>query len=141
MANQKQAMSAELSEKATLPMDASTRFSFERTILSHERTLMAWVRTATSLITFGFAIYKFFELELGAPLRDRPHQLIGPREFAMLMITVGTFALLLATIQNWQSRKRLSKEAVKIPFSLSTLVAGLMSALGLLAMVSAIFRW
>ena len=25
-----------------------------------DRTLMAWVRTATSLISFGFTIYKFF---------------------------------------------------------------------------------
>ena len=26
--------------------------------------MMAWIRTATSLISFGFTIYKFFDLEL-----------------------------------------------------------------------------
>ena len=31
----------------------------DRTRLAYERTLMAWVRTATSLISFGFTIYKF----------------------------------------------------------------------------------
>jgi uncharacterized membrane protein YidH (DUF202 family) len=25
--------------------------------------MMSWIRTATSLITFGFSIYKFFQLE------------------------------------------------------------------------------
>jgi uncharacterized membrane protein YidH (DUF202 family) len=27
--------------------------------------MMAWIRTATALITFGFTIYKFFQLERG----------------------------------------------------------------------------
>ncbi len=36
---------------------------FERRIALYESTAMAWVRTATSFITFGFAIYKFFEIE------------------------------------------------------------------------------
>jgi putative membrane protein len=33
---------------------AETRLAYE------ERTLMAWVRTATSLISFGFTIFNFF---------------------------------------------------------------------------------
>jgi len=102
---------------------------------------MAWVRTGTSLITFGFSIYKFFELELGHPLRVRTHQVIGPREFALIMIAIGLLALVLATIQNWQYRKSMRKQSMEIPFSLSSLVAALLSILGLLAMVSAIFRW
>ena len=141
MANQTEAKSAELSIEAAIAADASTRFSFERTLLSHERTLMAWVRTATSLITFGFTIYKFFQLEIGASVRPRIHQVIGAREFAMIMIGIGLVALLLATIQNWQYRQNLRKQHLKIPLSLTTLVAGLVSALGLLAMVSTIFRW
>ena len=27
--------------------------------------MLAWVRTAASLISFGFTIYKFFQLEIG----------------------------------------------------------------------------
>ncbi len=134
MARQTEATSAEL-------MDASTRFSFERTILSHERTLMAWVRTATSLITFGFTIYKFFQLEIGASVRPRSPQVVSAREFAMIMIATGLVALSLAAIQNWQYRKNLRKQHKDIPFSLSLLVAGLITALGFLATVSAIFRW
>jgi putative membrane protein len=36
-------------------------FSWLRTRLSIERTLMSWVRTATALIGFGFSIVQFFE--------------------------------------------------------------------------------
>ena len=141
MANPKESASAEFSLQAAIASDASVRFSFERTLLSHERTLMAWVRTATSLITFGFSIYKFFQLEIGASVRPRSPQVISAREFAMIMIATGLVALLLAAIQNWQYRQNLRKQHLKIPLSLTTLVAGLVSALGLLAMVSAIFRW
>jgi len=134
-------MPAELSIEAAIAADASTRFSFERTLLSHERTLMAWVRTATSLITFGFTIYKFFQLELGASVRPRIPQVIGAREFAMIMIAIGLLALILATIQNWQFRQNLRKQHLKIPLSLSSVVGALVSVLGLVAMASAVFKW
>ncbi|BBX71585.1 YidH family protein [Mycolicibacterium psychrotolerans] len=44
----------------TEPLDANTRLAAKRTHLAEERTLMAWVRTATSLIAFGFTIYQVF---------------------------------------------------------------------------------
>jgi len=141
MSNQTEATSTEFSEKTGVILDTRTRLSYERTMLSHDRTLMSWVRTATSLITFGFTIYKFFDLERGALVQPRTHQVIGPREFAMFMIAIGLCALVLATVQNWQHRTNMRKQHIEAPFSLSTLVAGLISALGLLAMVSAIFKW
>jgi len=116
----------------------STKLAYERTNLALERTMMAWVRTATSLITFGFTIYKFFQLEMkGMPRTD---QIIGPREFAILMIAIGLFALLVSAIQNWHERKNLRKEFAEIPRSLTVLVAGLISILGILAMVAVILK-
>jgi putative membrane protein len=141
MSNQKEAIPAELSIKVAIASDASTRFSFERTLLSHERTLMAWIRTAASLITFGFTIYKFFQLEIGASVHPRTHQVIGPREYAMIMIAIGLLALSIATIQNYQYRHNLRKQHLEVPLSLSSLVGGLVSALGLFSMLAAIFRW
>ena len=40
---------------------ASDHFSWLRTRLSVERTMMSWIRIAVSLIGFGFAIVQFFE--------------------------------------------------------------------------------
>ena len=141
MSNQTEATPTEFSLQAAVAADASTRFSFERTMLSHERTQMSWVRTATSLITFGFTIYKFFQLEIGAKTQPHSHQIIGPREYAMIMIAIGLVALFLATIQNYQYRHNLRKQHLEVPLSLSSLVGALVSALGLFSMLAAIFRW
>ncbi len=141
MANQTEAASAGLSIREAITKDASVRFSFERTMLSHERTLMSWIRTATSLITFGFSIYKFFQLEVGASVRPRTSQVIGPPEFAAIMILIGMFALVLATVQNWQYRQNLRKQDLKVPLSLTSAVAGLISLLGVLSLFAVIFKW
>ena len=42
-------------------MTADTHFGWLRTRLSIERTMMSWIRTAVSLIGFGFAIVQFFD--------------------------------------------------------------------------------
>lgn len=122
-------------------MDDSIRYACERTIMAQERTLMAWIRTATSLITFGFTIYKFFALELGAKAGPRVHQVIGPREFALFMILIGLFALAVATFQNVQDSKSMRKDYPKARPSLSSLVAAMIAALGLLAMAAVLLRW
>ena len=124
---------------------SSNQLALERTILAHERTLMGWVRTATSLITFGFTIYKFFQLELADQQRlDRLHRLpdvIGPRQFATLMISIGLFSLLIATIQYRVYRKDLRRwYPARPPVSLVGVVATFVSILGIVALVAVIFR-
>ena len=121
--------------------DEKTRLACERTVLAQERTLMAWIRTSTSLITFGFTIYKFFALELGSKAQARTHQLIGPRQFAIVMISIGILALVLATLQNKQYRKSLGTTYTEIRASLSSLVAILISLMGVLAMAAVLLRW
>jgi putative membrane protein len=40
-------------------LKTSDILALDRTRMAAERTLMAWVRTALSMIGFGFTIYKF----------------------------------------------------------------------------------
>jgi putative membrane protein len=101
--------------------------------------MMAWVRTATSMITFGFTIYKFFQFEFqrGAP---QVRSLVGPRLFALILIGTGLVALLLAVLQHRQAIRHLPATQKETPFSLSALVAGLIAILGLLAWVTVLLR-
>ena len=117
----------------------STQLAIERTRLAFERTTMAWVRTATSLITFGFTVYKFFDIQLQ---REAPDRLIGAREFALMMISIGIVSLVLATLQHWRSMRTLRTHAphMKIPRSLAIWVGALMSVLGVLALLAVLFR-
>lgn len=116
----------------------STELAVDRTRMAHDRTLMAWVRTATALISFGFTIYKFFQYmqEQGVPRR---HALLGPREYALLMIGIGVFALILATIQHRRDLRELRKHFA-VPYSLATVVAGLIGFLGLITFLAVVFR-
>jgi len=140
MTSQTKATVEKPSTSAEHPMDINTKLAFERTNLAHERTLMAWVRTATALISFGFTIYKFFELEKANVFGGIKHQIIGPHHFAILMIAAGIISLMIATIEHFQHTKSLKKQHVEAPRSLAVWIAGLISVLGLLAMVAVIFR-
>jgi putative membrane protein len=121
-------------------LDSATRLAVDRTCLAHERTLMAWIRTAASLITFGFTIYKFFEFEL----KDRPAEqhVIGPRELAMMLISIGLVSLVMSGIQHRRGLQALREEygQAAVPTSTANVVAGLFSVLGLLAFVAVLFR-
>lgn len=99
---------------------------------------MSWVRTATSLITFGFAIYKFFELELMG--RSQTDRLIGPREFALMLVSIGLVSLLMATIQHRLDRNELRALNPEVPRSMPALLAGLIALLGIAALLAVIFR-
>ena len=70
--------------KSTTTLDTSTRLALERDRDAYDRALLAWIRTATSLIAIGFAVYKFFQLEPGVGWLD--NRLIGPREFSLLTL-------------------------------------------------------
>jgi putative membrane protein len=119
-------------------LDTSTRLAFERTRLAHNNTLTSWIRTAASLITFGFTVYKFFQLELAG--RDRTAHVIGPREFGLAMITIGLLSLLLGTLEYWRDLKRLRAECPTMPRSTTGVLAAFMLALGIAALLLVILR-
>ena len=109
----------------------------DRTRLAHERTLMAWVRTSTSMISFGFTIYKFFE---GQPPRGQRTgflaRLLDARSFAVLLISMALLALLLAAIQNRQEMNALRARYVHVPRSNAMTVTMLVAFFGVFAFVA-----
>ena len=128
--------------QAPAHIDVGTRLAVDRTRLAYERTLMAWVRTAASLISFGFTIHKFFQYQLEQGHKTLNDRLIGPREFALIMISIGIVSLLVATIQHRESLKtlRTTYGGDVVPYSTATLVAGLFSVLGVLALTAVALR-
>jgi putative membrane protein len=121
-------------------LDTSTKLAYERTRIAYERTMQAWIRTATSLITFGFSVYKFFQIDRAAT-NFKQTSLIGSREFGEILVILGIASLVLATIEY---RGRLHEIEAAYPhkrhFSLSVWLAGAMSLLGVLALITMGFR-
>jgi len=120
-------------------ISTSTRLALDRTDLAHERTLMAWIRTAVSLISFGFTIYKFLQYVEKAN-GPQPERLIGARGFGLFMIGTGLLALLLATIAHRRDMQTLREKYVEVPYSMAAVFAAVISLLGILAFIAVIFR-
>jgi putative membrane protein len=101
--------------------------------------MLSWVRTATSLITFGFGVYKFFQIE--TPSRRAAGRLVGPREFAMILVGIGLVSLALATLEYRQNIRTLTSEYHPgSARSMAVVTAALISLLGILALIVMIFR-
>lgn len=77
-----------------------------RTIMAADRTLMAWVRTSLSMLSFGFTIYKFLEAaaEGGQIAASNSPQRVG-----MFLAAMGTMAMVLGTISYWTVLKDLNR--------------------------------
>jgi putative membrane protein len=112
--------------------------ALDRTRMAAERNLMAWVRTALSMITFGFTIYKFMQVfqEQATVAVLRPN---APRNLGLALVGIGTFALIMACVQHWKYVKKLRPDHPYNPWDLTFIVAGLIGLLGLLVFVSIIF--
>jgi putative membrane protein len=90
------------SDRFAVRATSDSHFSWLRTRLSLDRTLMAWVRTSVSMIGFGFTIVQFFErlggME-GVAAAARPQM---PRYIGLALIAGGVLVLLVSV---WQYRR------------------------------------
>lgn len=79
----------------------------ERTSLALDRTLLAMVRTGTTFMTFGFAIYKLMQERARQPGDHPIVQIFTPKSVALVLFFTGFIGLLLQLINVAQTRKRL----------------------------------
>lgn len=82
-----------------------TDMAATRTLMAADRTLMAWLRTSLSLNSFGFTIYKVLQgfAQGGITL---PHG-DTPRVVGLFMTGMGTFAMVMGTIEYAQALRDL----------------------------------
>ena len=78
---------------------ADSHFSWVRTRLSVERTMMSWIRTAVSLIGFGFAIVQFFERLQQIPGSRPAAYPTAPRDLGLALIACGVLSMVISI---WQ---------------------------------------
>ena len=78
---------------------SDSHFSWIRTRLSIERTMMSWIRTATALIGFGFAIVQFFERLAQMPGARPAAYPDAARDIGLALISCGVLSLLVSV---WQ---------------------------------------
>lgn len=129
---------------------ASNHFAWMRTQMGLQRTLLAAVRTAVSLIGFGFTVAQFFQKLIGH-LPDEMRRLgpEAPRNLGLTLIAAGVLSLAVFTYQYQQMTKYLrSGDFAPIagvgPRSLhspSYLVAFVVMGIGAAAFASVLLRF
>lgn len=78
---------------------SDSHFSWVRTRLSVERTMMSWQRTATALIGFGFAIVQYFNHLQQIPGARAAYLPTAPEYLGMALISCGILALVISLFQ------------------------------------------
>lgn len=75
-----------------------------------ERTLMAWIRTCLSLISFGFGLDKIVSAIRSGAGAVGPLHGWGVRLISLSFVITGVGAMLAATLQHRRALKRLLRE-------------------------------
>lgn len=110
--------------------EVRTDLAVSRNLMASDRTLMAWIRTALSMNSFGFTIYKILETyqKTGAHL---PQGHNTPRNIGLFLTGLGTFAMVLGAIEYWQTLKEL-RHLKEVSIARPTFIMGVvMAAMGL----------
>ena len=92
-------------DRFAVRVTADSHFAWLRTRASLERTLMSWIRTAVSLIGFGFTIVQFFRRMEELPGVDPARHPAAPQYIGLALISCGVLALVISIWQyQWTVR-------------------------------------
>src|ERR1700739_93820 len=90
---------------------ADSHFSWVRTRLSVERTMMSWQRTAVALIGFGFAIVEYFNHLQQIPGARPAYFPEAPEFLGLALISCGVLTLVISLWQYWWTVRYLWSES------------------------------
>lgn len=129
---------------------ASNHFAWINTRLALERTFMAWIRTAVSLIGFGFTIVQFFQRLKGMEATNgRAMRAETPRDLGLALIATGVGVLVISSFQYRRGLRYLGSgpfRAIAIeadhPIRTPVFVAAIvLMFIGVAAFISVFFRF
>ncbi len=116
-----------------------TELAKERNRAAEERTLMAWIRTSLTLISFGFGIESIVSI-LNQNFGEIANQIRLSRILGISFIALGTFSLLAAALDYRRQLHRIQRndllyQSRKSP---TLIVAYILAFLGLIAFLGII---
>jgi putative membrane protein len=113
-----------------------TQLALERTHGAYDRTMMAWVRTALTLIGFGIGIFEFAS-KTGGKSIFRSSGLVG-----LLLIILGVVSMVLAIKENKASHESLLNSQFKYVHktSLGIKVGYALIVIGIIALINIIVK-
>ena len=91
----------------TVRLTSDSHFAWLRTRMALDRTMMAWTRTAVSLIGFGFVIVQFFDTMQDIPGAVPPRFPDAPRYLGLGLILCGIVALVASVLEYRYMRRHL----------------------------------
>ena len=129
------------SADSAAPRDLRLPGALVRTALSSEQTLMSWVRTSLSMVSFGFSIAQFFffleENQGGSELST------GPSRLGIALITTGIVVLLVAVVEHVLRVRALRSQGLPedagsfLPMGSAVAMMGI----SVVALVSVFLKW
>ena len=131
----------DVSRRSSLELaEARTDLAFERSRLASDRTTMGYMRTAVSLIGFGFSIPALFKVLTDVPgLENAPVE--RARFIGVFMLVLAVFMLSTAILQQVLFLRRLAQATERaFPFSVALLACIVVLAIALFAGANILFN-
>lgn len=123
------------------PYNMTNELAKERNRAAAERTLMAWIRTSLSLISFGFGIDRVVTAIHGA-FEHTVDPLRLSRTLGLAFIVIGTLALLGAALNHREDLKQIERGrfTYQSRLSLSFVVAIALIGVGIFAFLGILIK-
>ena len=117
-------------------MGITDELAKERNRAAAERTLMAWIRTSLSLISFGFGLDKIIAAIRSSASGGPAHAQLSVRLVAVSFVITGILAVVAATVQHRRVILRLRRQdyTYREEPSIALATAVLLTLIGLLTL-------